>query len=273
MPSLQPGRGGPCSLLKLRQMGTHGVHMKGVLPWLVHWACRAGTRNFCPTLAALEVDKVQNILFPRRIPTSFVPIGRAASPISYYVSLVATFKEILTGWLLTYCVCRRCTHAGSCPASWNSWEKLNSNIRHAGKAVLYWGKERPHVFVNFQKTVSRKIYPSCFSKAKFRLDDLHCAADGERLARTALAACPGYSYNRPRYLAVRVTCPAGTFVLTCLHLSPKYSGNSGTSLLSRESGKEKTKVQPDCSFAPTQLALCLRLAYSDLKGESCYTLS
>ncbi len=74
------------------------------------------------------------------------------------------------------------------------------------------------------------MHPSCSSKAKFRLDDLHCVADEERLARTALAACPGYSYNRPRYLAVRVTCPAGTFVLTCLHLSPKYSGNSRTSV-------------------------------------------
>jgi hypothetical protein len=77
-------------------MGTHGVHMKRVLPWLVRWARRASTRDFCPTLAALEVDKVQNILFPRRIPTSFVPTGRAASPISYYVSLVANFQEILT---------------------------------------------------------------------------------------------------------------------------------------------------------------------------------
>ncbi len=28
-------------------------------------------------------------------------------------------------------------------------------------------------------------------------------------------------------------------------------------------GKEKTKVRPDCSSAPTQLALCLRLAYID----------
>jgi hypothetical protein len=78
-------------------METHGVHMKGVLPWLVRRARRADTRDFCPALAALEVDKVQNILFPRRTTTSFVPIGRAASPISYYVSLVGTFKEILTG--------------------------------------------------------------------------------------------------------------------------------------------------------------------------------
>ncbi len=43
--------------------------------------------------------------------------------------------------------------------------------------------------------------------------------------------------------------------------------------VSRESGEEKTKVRPDYSFAPTQLALCLRLAYSDLKGESCYAPS
>jgi hypothetical protein len=33
--------------------------------------------------------------------------------------------------------------------------------------------------------------------------------------------------------------------------------------LSRESGEEKTKVRPDCPSAPTQLALCLRLAYID----------
>jgi hypothetical protein len=27
--------------------------MKGVLPWLYRWARRAGTRDFCPALAAL----------------------------------------------------------------------------------------------------------------------------------------------------------------------------------------------------------------------------
>jgi hypothetical protein len=31
-------------------MGTQGVQMKGVLPWLVRWALRAGTRDFCPAL-------------------------------------------------------------------------------------------------------------------------------------------------------------------------------------------------------------------------------
>jgi len=44
--------------------------------------------------------------------------------------------------------------------------------------------------------------------------------------------------------------------------------------LSREPGKEKTKVRPDCSFAPTQLALCLRpCLLPTLKGESCYAPS
>jgi hypothetical protein len=35
-------------------MGTQEVYMKGVLPWLVHWARRAGTRDFCPVLAAQD---------------------------------------------------------------------------------------------------------------------------------------------------------------------------------------------------------------------------
>ncbi len=36
--------------------------MKGVLPWLVHWARCAGTMDFCPALSAL-VSTVQNIIF------------------------------------------------------------------------------------------------------------------------------------------------------------------------------------------------------------------
>ncbi len=36
--------------------------MRGVLPWLVRWTCRAGTGNFCPALAAL-LGFVQNMYF------------------------------------------------------------------------------------------------------------------------------------------------------------------------------------------------------------------
>ncbi len=46
--------GGPCILLKLRQVGIHGVHMKRVLPWLYSTlgsSCRY--KRFCPAPAAL----------------------------------------------------------------------------------------------------------------------------------------------------------------------------------------------------------------------------
>ncbi len=43
-----------------------------VLPWLVRWACRAGTRDFCSALAAL-VGPVQNFYF-----SSFVPVAQQA---------------------------------------------------------------------------------------------------------------------------------------------------------------------------------------------------
>jgi hypothetical protein len=54
-------KGGPCWLLRLRWMGTQRVQMKGVLPWLVRWAFRAGTRDFWSALAAI-VGSVQNIV-------------------------------------------------------------------------------------------------------------------------------------------------------------------------------------------------------------------
>jgi hypothetical protein len=51
------------------QIGTLGVQMQEVLPWLVRWALRAGMRDFCPALAAL-VGPVHKIFFPR--PTLFI---------------------------------------------------------------------------------------------------------------------------------------------------------------------------------------------------------
>jgi hypothetical protein len=41
---------------------TQGVHMKRGFSWLVLWACRAGTRDFCSALAAL-VGPVQDFFF------------------------------------------------------------------------------------------------------------------------------------------------------------------------------------------------------------------
>jgi hypothetical protein len=59
-------------------MGTQRVQMKGVLPLLVCWACRAGTRDFCSALAAL-VSTVQNIFFLTvHYFNYFVPIAQHA---------------------------------------------------------------------------------------------------------------------------------------------------------------------------------------------------
>ena len=64
--------------VELRQMGTQRVHMKGVNPCLVRWACRAGTRDLSPALAAL-VGPVQNIFFLAvHYFNPFGPIGQQA---------------------------------------------------------------------------------------------------------------------------------------------------------------------------------------------------
>jgi hypothetical protein len=52
--------------------------MKGVLPWLVRWARRAGTGDFCSTFAAL-VSPVENIFFLTvHYFNYFVPIAQQA---------------------------------------------------------------------------------------------------------------------------------------------------------------------------------------------------
>ncbi len=75
-------------------MGTQTVHLKLSFLGLVRWACRAGTRDFCPALAAL-VGPVKNIFFPHRTLFPFLcphrpaswAVSRAGSPVSQYASL------------------------------------------------------------------------------------------------------------------------------------------------------------------------------------------
>jgi hypothetical protein len=78
-------------------METLGVQMKGILLWLVCWACRAGTIDFGPALAAL-VGPVQNIFFssPLHYFKSFVPIAQQAGQ-----------AVVLGGLSLVVCVCGR----------------------------------------------------------------------------------------------------------------------------------------------------------------------
>ncbi len=56
-------------------MGTQGVQIKEVAPWLVRRARRAGTRDFCPAL----VGPVQNNVFLAvNYFNSFIPIAQQA---------------------------------------------------------------------------------------------------------------------------------------------------------------------------------------------------
>ncbi len=58
--------GSPYGLLKRKWMGTQRTQMKGVLPWLVHWSCHAGTRDFWPALAACSSRPSTKYFFPAR---------------------------------------------------------------------------------------------------------------------------------------------------------------------------------------------------------------
>ncbi len=44
-------------------MGTLGVQLGGVLPWLARWARHAGTTDFLSCLGCSIVSPVQNIIF------------------------------------------------------------------------------------------------------------------------------------------------------------------------------------------------------------------
>jgi hypothetical protein len=53
-------------------------HMKGVLPWLVRRACRAGTRDFFPALAAQDGPVHKIFVHLRRLFYVFVPVAQQA---------------------------------------------------------------------------------------------------------------------------------------------------------------------------------------------------
>jgi hypothetical protein len=78
--------------------------MKGVFPWLVRLARRAGTRGFCTALAAL-VSPVQNIFPPSHIFFSlFVPIAQQPGGQS---CRVACILKCVSAYILEYSNCKR----------------------------------------------------------------------------------------------------------------------------------------------------------------------
>jgi hypothetical protein len=74
-----------------RGIGTQRGQTKGVLSWLVRWASRAGTRDFCSSLAALVA---QNKIF-------------FSSPVHYFSSFVqqAGQAAVLGRLSLIVCLC------------------------------------------------------------------------------------------------------------------------------------------------------------------------
>jgi hypothetical protein len=83
-------------------MGTQRVQMKGVLPCLVRWACRAGTRYFFPALAAL-VGPVQYI-FSLAVYyfNSFVPIAQEDGQEALLVVVVVRLSLSICLWTLHF---------------------------------------------------------------------------------------------------------------------------------------------------------------------------
>ncbi len=73
-------------------MGTQRVQMKGVVPWLVHWPCRAGTIDFCLVLAALVKPEVNGDSKSTNERGSFV---------GWFIGLVVPVQSIFAlSWLL-----------------------------------------------------------------------------------------------------------------------------------------------------------------------------
>jgi hypothetical protein len=62
-------------MLKLRQMGTQGVHMKGFLPWLV----RLARSRFLSCLARSSRPSTKYFFFPHRTLFHFIRTHRLAS--------------------------------------------------------------------------------------------------------------------------------------------------------------------------------------------------
>jgi hypothetical protein len=64
-------------------MGTYEVQMKGVLPWMVLWACRAATRDFCAAMAALVSPVKKNFFLIIHYFTLYVPIAQQPGQWAY----------------------------------------------------------------------------------------------------------------------------------------------------------------------------------------------
>ncbi len=129
--------------IKLRQMGTQGVHMKGVFPWLVSWVLRASTTYFCPALAPL-VAPVQNIF---------------SSP--YTISVQCSHHP--AGWKGS---CRRVTCLLNCVSGFNSQQGHHSGV-YPLKTVVK--SKQSHILYSVHSVQLRLQHPTLPSSFQFQL--------------------------------------------------------------------------------------------------------
>jgi hypothetical protein len=74
-------------------MGTQRAQMKGVLRWLVRWACRVGTRDFCPVLAAQ---------FTKVFPNVHYKLGRKSCWVTCLLVCVSGCDHVIIGTSKNY---------------------------------------------------------------------------------------------------------------------------------------------------------------------------
>ncbi len=160
--------------------------MIGVLPWWVRWTCRAGTRYFCPALAAV----VGQCIPYRTLFYSFVPIAQQA------------WQAVLLGHLsLCMCLWR-----------WSTVKEIVSRARIC-KRLRRPGIDSkvsiPTAYVAWRAgTSSRVVVPVRQAENRF-LGSLKV----KRFTNSGSAVQPSISLNRCRTIAWSVT------------LLPAYSQN------------------------------------------------
>jgi hypothetical protein len=103
-------------------METQRGQMKGVIPWLFHWAGSAGTRDFCSDVAAL-VSPAQNIFFLAiHFFNSFVPIAQQAEQVA-----------VLGRLSLSMCLCTRQ------PENWKNHQRTCTESTVTGlQKIFIW---------------------------------------------------------------------------------------------------------------------------------------
>ncbi len=72
--------------------------MKGVLPWLIHWACCAGTRDFCPALAGvLKSASIKYFFLTGHYSSSIVPFAQQVGHafVLHSLSLYMVLRDLL----------------------------------------------------------------------------------------------------------------------------------------------------------------------------------